>query len=232
MKTLLQNLLERLLSYTTIIGLALGAFVWRSVLQHGWAEGSVWLALLSVALLLVHDRELLKFLVTLWQSMRQPPSPPLVIAAGLGLVLGSGCRSLPQRCAELYPPIEVLRRDTLIVRPEARTDTLTRVLRLYDTLRIDTGRVRLYVLRQRDTLTVAASCPADSVRLQIVERTRTIDLPTPWYLTWWAGVLYAVGAIAGAAALNYFLGRVQGWYNQQGPRHAERLTDAIDRRRR
>lgn len=231
MKTLLRNLFARLLSYTSIVGLGLGAFVWNSVARHGWGEGSALLALLSVALLLIHDRELIRFLATLWQTLRQPPSAPLILAAGAVALLGSGCRTLPQRCAELYPALEVVRRDTVLIRPEVRTDTLTRVLRQRDTLRIDTGRVRVLLMRQRDTLRIVASCAADTIRLPgaIVDRLRTVVLPAPWHERWWAGVLYTLAGLLLAAAVIILLLRLLGWFDQRGAGLANRAADVLDR---
>jgi hypothetical protein len=195
MKSLLLDLLRRLLSITSLAGLGLGYLTYRGVVAHGWGEGSVSLALVAAALLLVHDRELLSFLAQLWQQFRRPPPAPCLLL--LGLALGA-CRSLPQRCAELYPTQIVERRDTVIRVGGFKTDTLTVRTTEYDTVRIDTGRISVQVIRHRDTLRIAAECRADTVRLPgvIQTRVRTITLTAPWWNTFFVGMAVAVALAA------------------------------------
>lgn len=120
-----------------------------------------------------------------WPPHAGPGAPlaAFVLCVSLAL-LGQGCAP-----ARLTVAPAVTLRDTVVITSPARLDTVLRVLRRTDTLRIDTGRVRVFIRRSVDTLRVAAECAPDTVRLPGVLRTERVyvpqpadcpDVPSPW----------------------------------------------------
>lgn len=105
-----------------------------------------------------------------------------------------------ERAAELCPrafgvdTIHLL--DTVYVEGDARVDTF--VTRQVDTVRIDTGRLRVQVVRRYDTLFVDAACDPDTIY-----RYSTIEVPAmdldeldPGVPDWWRTVaLVLLGVI-------------------------------------
>lgn len=117
----------------------------------------------------------------------------LLLAIVLLAVAGTGCsqQRLARRCATLYPAQVIERRDTTVLAGGLKTDTLTVHTLERDTVVLDTGRVRVVVVRQRDTLRIAAECRPDTIRLPgIIEtRVRTIEVQPPWWNRWYVGAL-------------------------------------------
>jgi hypothetical protein len=93
------------------------------------------------------------------------PSPlPIILFLVTGTLALSGCAG--SRYVERVEHVK----DTVFVSSPARVDTFTATLRSVDTVRIDTGRIRLFVERRTDTLRIAADCLPDSTPVRIVTK--------------------------------------------------------------
>ena len=102
----------------------------------------------------------------------------------LMLLAGSGC------CRRMVPGLrEVTVRDTVLIRPAVQVDTVL-TMRPADTVRLYRERLRVQVVRQQDTLRVAAECRPDTVRLPLV---RVVQAPAPIAPAMWPYLL--VGAV-------------------------------------
>lgn len=95
------------------------------------------------------------------------------------LILG-GCTS-QRRCLRRYPPWErtVTVRDTVVVTPPARRDTVWRA-QPQDTLVLEKERVRVRIERRWDTLRIEAACAPETLRIpQVREVIRLVPAPQP-----------------------------------------------------
>lgn len=129
-----------------------------------------------------------------------PPPPPVAPLALLAGVLAlSGC------AAPRYLERTTVVRDTVVISAPARLDTITRLVKSVDTVRIDTGRVRVFVRRAYDTLQVAARCEPDTIHLPGALRTERVEVaqPCPDPPNPWPGRLLAFCFGLCAGALGY-----------------------------
>lgn len=116
------------------------------------------------------------------------------------LPLLTGCNALRNALTPLKTKVEVI--DTIVVE-EVRVDTVAITLPV-DTLVIETERVSAKVIRSYDTITVEATCKADTVIV-----TNTVQLPTkvktvtrvPWWFKPAVGLGLLVFALAVGRAL-------------------------------
>ena len=122
------------------------------------------------------------------------------ILLGGMLPLLTGCNALRNALTPLKTKVEVI--DTIVVE-EVRVDTVAITLPV-DTLVIETERVSAKVIRSYDTITVEATCKADTVIV-----TNTVQLPTkvktvtrvPWWFKPAVGLGLLVFALAVGRAL-------------------------------
>lgn len=122
------------------------------------------------------------------------------ILLGGMLPLLTGCNALRNALTPLKTKVEVV--DTIVVE-EVRVDTVAITLPV-DTLVIETERVSAKVIRSYDTITVEATCKADTVIV-----TNTVQLPTktkvvtrvPWWFKPAVGLGLLVFALAVGRAL-------------------------------
>ena len=122
------------------------------------------------------------------------------ILLGGMLPLLTGCNALRNALTPLKTKVEVI--DTIVVE-EVRVDTVAITLPV-DTLVIETERVSAKVIRSYDTITVEATCKADTVIV-----TNTLQLPTkvktvtrvPWWFKPAVGLGLLVFALAVGRAL-------------------------------
>lgn len=122
------------------------------------------------------------------------------ILLGGMLPLLTGCNALRNALTPLKTEVEVV--DTIVVE-EVRVDTVAITLPV-DTLVIETERVSAKVIRSYDTITVEATCKADTVIV-----TNTVQLPTkvktvtrvPWWFKPAVGLGLLVFALAVGRAL-------------------------------
>jgi hypothetical protein len=122
------------------------------------------------------------------------------ILLGGMLPLLTGCNALRNALTPLKTKVEVV--DTIVVE-EVRVDTVAITLPV-DTLVIETERVSAKVIRSYDTITVEATCKADTVIV-----TNTLQLPTkvktvtraPWWFKPAVGLGLLVFALAVGRAL-------------------------------
>jgi hypothetical protein len=123
----------------------------------------------------------------------------LLLLGGM-LPLLTGCNALRNALTPLKTKVEVI--DTIVVE-EVRVDTVAITLPV-DTLVIETERVSAKVIRSYDTITVEATCKADTVIV-----TNTVQLPTkvktvtrvPWWFKPALGLGLLVFALAVGRAL-------------------------------
>lgn len=116
------------------------------------------------------------------------------------LPLLTGCNALRNALTPLKTKVEVV--DTIVVE-EVRVDTVAITLPV-DTLVVETERVSAKVIRSYDTITVEATCKADTVIV-----TNTVQLPTkvktvtqvPWWFKPAVGLGLLVFALAVGRAL-------------------------------
>lgn len=129
----------------------------------------------------------------------------LLLALGL---LFCGC--VTQRACERRYPVEALTervvvRDTVLVRPAGRLDTVLRLatdtLRLHDTVTLTRERLRVELVRLGpDSLALSAECAPDTLRVPQVIRVTQVGRLTWWQRNWrlpWAllaGILISVTA--------------------------------------
>lgn len=122
------------------------------------------------------------------------------ILLGGMLPLLTGCNALRNALTPLKTKVEVI--DTIVVE-EVRVDTVAITLPV-DTLVVETERVSAKVIRSYDTITVEATCKADTVIV-----TNTVQLPTkvktvtrvPWWFKPAVGLGLLVFALAVSRAL-------------------------------
>jgi len=122
------------------------------------------------------------------------------ILLGGMLPLLTGCNALRNALTPLKTKVEVV--DTIVVE-EVRVDTVAITLPV-DTLVVETERVSAKVIRSYDTITVEATCKADTVIV-----TNTVQLPTkvktvtrvPWWFKPAVGLGLLVFALAVGRAL-------------------------------
>lgn len=122
------------------------------------------------------------------------------ILLGGMLPLLTGCNALRNALTPLKTKVEVI--DTIVVE-EVRVDTVAITLPV-DTLVVETERVSAKVIRSYDTITVEATCKADTVIV-----TNTVQLPTkvktvtrvPWWFKPAVGLGLLVFALAVGRAL-------------------------------
>ena len=123
----------------------------------------------------------------------------LLLLGGM-LPLLTGCNALRNALTPLKTKVEVV--DTIVVE-EVRVDTVAITLPV-DTLVVETERVSAKVIRSYDTITVEATCKADTVIV-----TNTVQLPTkvktvtrvPWWFKPALGLGLLVFALAVGRAL-------------------------------
>lgn len=118
------------------------------------------------------------------------------ILLGGMLPLLTGCNALRNALTPLKTKVEVV--DTIVVE-EVRVDTVAITLPV-DTLVIETERVSAKVIRSYDTITVEATCKADTVIV-----TNTVQLPTKTKvvtrLPWWFKPAVGLGLLVFALAV-------------------------------
>lgn len=122
----------------------------------------------------------------------------------LAVLLLAGCAT-ERRCQRLYPPAAyttVTVRDTVVVTPAVRADTHW-VAQPTDTLVLERERLRVEVVRHRDTLRLAAECRPDTLYIpRVREVVRYSPSPTPQTgLPGWVWALGAALVVAGLARL-------------------------------
>ena len=112
------------------------------------------------------------------------------------LPLLTGCNALRNALTPLKTKVEVV--DTIVVE-EVRVDTVAITLPV-DTLVVETERVSAKVIRSYDTITVEATCKADTVIV-----TNTVQLPTKvktvTRLPWWFKPAVGLGLLVFALAV-------------------------------
>jgi len=112
------------------------------------------------------------------------------------LPLLTGCNALRNALTPLKTKVEVV--DTIVIE-EVRVDTVAITLPV-DTLVVETERVSAKVIRSYDTITVEATCKADTVIV-----TNTVQLPTKvktvTRLPWWFKPAVGLGLLVFALAV-------------------------------
>lgn len=122
------------------------------------------------------------------------------LLSGGMLPLLTGCNALRNALTPLKTKVEVV--DTIVVE-EVRVDTVAITLPV-DTLVVETERVSAKVIRSYDTITVEATCKADTVIV-----TNTVQLPTKvktvTRVPWWFKPALVIGGLVVLLAVSRIL---------------------------
>lgn len=122
------------------------------------------------------------------------------LLSGGMLPLLTGCNALRNALTPLKTKVEVV--DTIVVE-EVRVDTVAITLPV-DTLVVETERVSAKVIRFYDTITVEATCKADTVIV-----TNTVQLPTKvktvTRVPWWFKPAVVIGGLVVLLAVSRIL---------------------------